>query len=408
MATIFDGDLMMKAIVNATILCPNQGLIENGSILFDEERIHTIGPDLTIPEGTEVINATNKYVIPGFIDAHSHQGLFEGGIGWAGMDGNEMTDPITPHLRGLDSFNPDDASLKEVWRGGVTCINTGPGSGNVISGQAFIVKPSGKTIVDEMILLAPSGLKIALGENPKRMHGQEHKRMPQTRMGIAGLLRKTFNEAKNYINEWETYRKRLEIAEKLGKAPPIPPKHDLGMEIIIKVIKKEIPLHAHAHRADDIATIIRIAEEFDIRLVLIHCTEGEKIADYIATKGVPAVLGPTIMWITKPETRQRSFKTVVSMVKAGVKVALQTDSLTPMNFFQLLPMYAIKEGLSREEALQCVTKNPAEILGIYDRVGSLDKGKDADIVIWSDHPFEFYSKVERVFINGKEVYSTEN
>ncbi|UCG90168.1 MAG: amidohydrolase [Candidatus Heimdallarchaeota archaeon] len=398
----------MKVIVNATILCPSQGLIENGSILFDEEKIHAIGTELTIPEGTEVIHAEGKFVLPGFIDAHTHQGLFEGGIGWAGRDGNEMTDPITPHLRGLDSFNPDEKSLKEVLKGGVTCINTGPGSGNVISGQAFVVKPFGGTVVDEMVLLAPSGLKIALGENPKRVHGQENKRMPQTRMGIAGLLRKTFTDANNYIKEWETYRKRLEMAEKHGKAPPIPPKHDLGMDTIIKVIRKEIPLHAHAHRADDIATIIRISEEFDIRSVLIHCTEGEKIADYIAAKGVPAVIGPTIMWVSKPETRRRSFKTVVSLVKAGVKVALQTDSLTPMNFFQLLPMYAIKEGLTREEALKCVTKNPAEILGIYDRVGSLDVEKDADIVIWSGHPFEFYSKVEKVFINGKEVYAEKN
>ena len=394
----------MKAIINAKILCPNQGLIENGSIFFDEEKIHSIGTDLSIPEGTEIIDAQNKYVLPGFIDAHSHQGLFEGGIGWAGKDGNEMTDPITPYMRGLDSFNPFEPSLKEVLKGGVTCINTGPGSGNVISGEAFVIKPVGK-VVDEMVVLAPSGLKVALGENPKRVHGEEHKRMPQTRMGIAGLLRKSFTEAKNYINEWETYKKRLAMTEEQGKAPPPPSKYDLGMITLIKVINKEIPLHAHAHRADDIATIIRIAEEFDIRLVLIHCTEGGKIADFIAKKGIPAVIGPTIMWVSKPETRQRSFETVVSLVKAGVKVALQTDSLTPMNFFPLLPMFAIKEGLTREEALNCVTKNPAEILGINNRVGSLDVGKDADIVIWSDHPFEFYSKVEKVFINGRKVYS---
>lgn len=397
----------MKVIVNATILCPNQGLIEKGKILFDEEKIHAIGTDLTIPESAEIIDAGNKYVLPGFIDAHSHQGLFEGGIGWAGRDGNEMTDPITPYLRGLDSFNPFEPSLKEVLKGGVTCLNTGPGSGNVISGEAFVMKPGGK-IVDEMILLAPSGLKVALGENPKRVHGQENKRMPQTRMGVAGLLRKTFTEAKNYINEWETYKKRVTLAEEKGKAPPPPVKYDLGKETLRKVINREIPLHAHAHRADDIGTIIRIAEEFNLRLVLIHCTEGGKIADFISKKGIPAVLGPTIMWVSKPETRQRSFKTVVTLVKAGVKVALQTDSLTPMNFFQLLPMYAIKEGLTREEALNCVTINPAEILGIDNRVGSLDVGKDADIVIWSDHPFEFYSTVEQVFINGREVNIDKN
>ena len=397
----------MKAIVNAKLLCPNLGFIENGCIIFNEEKIHAVGANLSIPEGTDIINAENKYVVPGFIDAHTHQGLFEGQIGWAGSDGNEMTNPITPHLRGLDSFNPNEGSLNDVLKGGVTCFNTGPGSGNVISGQAFVIKPVGE-IVDKMVLMAPSGLKVALGENPKRVHGKENKRMPQTRMGIAGLLRKTLTDAKNYINEWESYYQRVAYFEKKGKAPPTPPKHELGMETLVKVIKKEIPLHAHAHRADDIATIVRIAEEFNINLVLIHCTEGAKIANFIAEKGVPAVVGPTLFWVSKPETRERSFKTVLTLVKAGVKVALQTDSLTPMNFFQLLPMYAIKEGLTREEALHCVTKNPAEILGISNRVGSLEEGKDADIVIWSDHPFEFYSKVEKVFINGNEVYSAEN
>ncbi|MHA2225321.1 MAG: amidohydrolase [Candidatus Hodarchaeales archaeon] len=397
----------MKAIVNAKILCPNQGLIENGSIIFDENTIHSIGNDLTFPKGTEIIDAHQKYVLPGFIDAHTHQGLFEGGIGWAGMDGNEMTEPVTPHVRGIDSFNPFEPSLKEVLQGGVTALNTGPGSGNVISGQAFVVKPVGK-VVDEMILLAPSGLKVALGENPKRIHGQEKKQIPSTRMGIAALLRKTLTETKNYIHEWETYKIRVKMSEEKKKAPPLIAKRDIKLEVMAKVINREIPLHAHCHRADDIATVIRIAEEFNIRLVLIHCTEGGKIAEFVAKKGVPAVVGPTILWVSKPETRERSFKTAVRLVKAGAKVALQTDSLTPMNFFPLLPMFAIKEGLTREEALKCVTINPAEILGINDRVGSLEVGKDADIVIWSDHPFEFYSKVEKVFIQGKEVYPEEN
>lgn len=397
---------VMKAIVNTKILCPSQGLIDDGIIIFDEKKIHTVGSsDVTIPEGTEIIDGQGKYVLPGFIDAHTHQGLFEGGIGWAGMDGNEMTDPVTPHMRGLDSFNPHEPSLKEVLKGGVTCINTGPGSGNVISGQSFVIKPAGGDVVDEMVLLAPSGLKVALGENPKRVHGQDNKRMPQTRMGVAALLRKTFDDAKNYITEWEVYEKRRLKFKEENKAPPIPVKHDLKMDAIMKVIKKEIPLHAHCHRSDDIVTIIRIAQEFDLRLVLIHCTEGGKIAEFIAKHKVPAVYGPTIFWISKPETRERSFKTAVDLFKAGVKVALQTDSLTPMNFFPLLPMFAIKEGLSHEEALRCVTINPAEILGIDNRVGSLDVGKDADIVIWSGYPFDFYSKVEKVFINGKEVHT---
>ncbi|MHA1227280.1 MAG: amidohydrolase [Candidatus Hodarchaeales archaeon] len=395
----------MKAIVNGTIWCPKQGIIENGVVIFDKGKITDVGSkdEIKMPSNSEIIEADDKFIVPGFIDAHSHQGLFDGSIGWAGMDGNEMTDPVTPHMRGLDSFNPNELSIKrEVLRGGVTCINTGPGSGNVISGQALVIKPVGK-VIDEMIVKAPSGLKIALGENPKRIHGQINKRTPSTRMGIAALLRKTFVDAENYIQEQESYKIRKDKALENNKAPPPPPKRDLKMEIMVKVLRKEIPLHAHCHRSDDIATIIRIAEEFDVDLVIIHGTDSAVIADYIAKKDIPVVYGPTILWVSKQETINRSFKTPVILNKAGVKVALQTDSLTPMLYFHLLPMFVIKEGMSREDALKCVTSNPAEILGIEDRVGSLEVGKDADIVIWSDDPFKFYSQVEKVFVNGEEV-----
>ncbi|MHA1930417.1 MAG: amidohydrolase [Candidatus Thorarchaeota archaeon] len=391
----------MKAITNATILCPINGLIEEGTIVFDEEKIHAVGKDVKIPKDAEIIDVEGKYILPGFIDAHCHQGLFDGSIGWAGADGNEMTTPITPEMRGIDSFNPFEQSLKEVLHGGVTTINTGPGSGNVISGQAFVVKVTGSGVVDDMIVLAPAGLKIALGENPKRVHGTE-KRTPSTRMGVAALLRKSFTDGQNYLEEWTAFGAKAREAKEKGEAAPKPPKRDLGNETIAMVLKREIPLHAHAHRADDIVTIIRIAEEFKLRLVIIHCTEGHKIPEFIAKSKVPAVIGPTILWVSKPETRERGFKTAVILNDAGVKVALQTDSLTPMNHFPLLPMYVIKEGMSRDDALKCVTINPAEILNIHDRVGSLEPGKDADIIIWSGHPFEFYSKVERAFIDGKE------
>ena len=391
----------MKAISNATILCPVQGLIKGGTILFSD-KIEAIGKDVKVPAKTKTINAEGKYVLPGFIDAHTHQGLFDGSIGWAGSDGNEMTNPVTPEIRGIDSFNPYEPSLKEVIRGGVTCINTGPGSGNVISGQAFVVKPIGSGVVDDMIVLAPSGLKIALGENPKRVYGDQ-KKTPSTRMGVASLLRSTFNDGQDYLNEWQNFGEKAREAKQKGETPPKAPKRNLGMEVIAKVLKREIPIHAHAHRADDIATIIRIAEEFNLRLVIIHCTEGHKIAGHIAKAKVPAVIGPTMYWVSKPETRERGFETAAILHKAGVKVALQTDSLTPMNYFPLLPMHVIKEGMEKDDALQCVTMNPASILGIDNQVGSLELGKDADIVIWSGDPFEFYSKVEKVFINGSSI-----
>ena len=392
----------MKAIINATILCPVNGLIKNGTILFNG-KIVAIGKDVEIPSKTSIVDAEDKYVVPGFIDAHTHQGLFDGSIGWAGMDGNEMTNPITPEMRGIDSFNPDEPSLKEVLIGGVTCLNTGPGSGNVISGESFVIKPYGASTVDEMIVLSPSGLKVAFGENPKRVHGYE-KRTPSTRMGVAALLRKTLANARSYKITAQAYLEKAEEAKARGEAPPInPPTRDIGLETVIKVLNKEIPIHAHAHRADDIATVIRIANEFDINVVLIHCTEGHKIKKTIAESKFPAVIGPTMFWTTKPETRERSFRTAVELNKAGVKVALQTDSLTPMLYFPLLPMNVIKEGMSREDALKCVTINPAEMLNIDNRVGSFEPGKDADIVIWSGDPFDFYSKVEQVFIEGKNI-----
>ncbi|MGQ4871853.1 MAG: amidohydrolase [Candidatus Thorarchaeota archaeon] len=392
----------VRAIRNAMIMCPVQGIIENGTIVFDESGIRDVGKDIAIPDGAEVIDADGRYVTPGFIDAHTHQGLFDGSIGWAGQDGNESVNPVTPALRGVDSFNPFEPTLREVAKGGVTCINTGPGSANVIGGQTFIIKPTGSGTVDEMLVMAPSSLKVALGENPKRVHGNE-KRSPATRMAVAALLRKTLTDGQNYLNEWTAYGEKAREAKKKGEAPPAPPNKNLGLEVIAMVLKREIPLHAHAHRADDIATIIRIAKEFNIRLVIIHCTEGHKIADFIAKAGVPAVVGPTMFWVSKPETRERSFETVVKLVRAGVKVALQTDSLTPMLHYQLLPMYAVKYGLTKDEAFRCVTMNPAEILGIEKRVGSLEPGKDADIVIWSGDPFDFYSKPESVFINGSPV-----
>jgi imidazolonepropionase-like amidohydrolase len=393
----------LRAIINATIWCPIQGLIKKGSILFDRGKIVKVGKSIPIPSKTKTIDVEGQYVVPGFVEAHAHHGLFDGTIGPMGQDGNEMTTPVTPEMRGKDGFHPFEGSLKELLKGGVTTVNTGPGSGNVISGEAFVFKPLSETTVENMIILSPSGLKVALGENPKRVHGIENKRMPMTRMGVAALLRKTFTEGQNYLDEWKAFGAKVKEAKEKGEAIPKPPKRDLGFETIAMVLKREIPLHAHCHRADDIATIIRIAEEFNLRLVLIHCTEGHKISKFLAKKQYPAVIGPTMIWSGKPEVKEKGFKTAVILNDAGVKVALQTDSLTPALYFPLLPMHVIKEGMSREDALKCVTINPAEILNLQDRIGSFEPGKDADIVVWSGHPFEFYSQVTEAYINGKKI-----
>ncbi|MFX0168538.1 MAG: amidohydrolase [Candidatus Hodarchaeota archaeon] len=393
----------LRALTNATILCPVQGLIKNGTLLFDRGKIVDVGPSVPIPSNAKITDVEGQFVVPGFVEAHAHHGLFDGTIGPMGQDGNEMTTPITPEMRGKDGFYPFEPSLKEIIKGGVTTVNTGPGSGNVISGEAFIFKPIPQTVVEDMIVMSPSALKIALGENPKRVHGQDNKRMPMTRMGIAALLRKTFTDGQNYLDEWKAFGAKAKEAKAKGEAIPTPPKRDLGFETIAMVIKREIPIHAHCHRADDIATIIRIAEEFNLHLVLIHCTEGHKIAKFLAKKQYPAVVGPTMLWASKPEVREKGFKTAVTLNDAGVKVALQTDSITPMLYFPLLAMHCIKEGMSGDDALRCVTINPAEILNLHERIGSFEPGKDADIIVWSGHPFEFYSEVTEAYINGKKI-----
>lgn len=269
---------------------------------------------------------------------------------------------------------------------------TGPGSGNVIGGTSVVVKTAGN-IIDKMILRDPAGLKIAFGENPKGVYG-EQKKMPMTRMATAALLRQALIDA-------ETYREKLEQGRSdLEKKP----ERELGLDVLVQVLERKIPLRAHAHRADDIMTAIRIAREFRVDLVLDHCTEGHKIAAELAEYGYPAVVGPSLINRAKVELKDKTFKTAGILVKAGVKVAIMTDhSVTPIEHLPLLAALAMKDGLDEEEALKAITINPAEILGVSDRVGSLEVGKDADIVIWSAHPLTLEAKTLHVFINGEII-----
>lgn len=383
----------MRAIINGRIHTMTGQVLDGGTILMDAGKIKAVGANLAVPANTEIIDARGKFVMPGIVDAHTHIGIFEQGIGFEGADGNEMTHPATPHLRALDAINPLDKAFQGAIAGGVTSLTVAPGSANVIGGQVLAMKTWGQ-VVDDMIIQEPLGLKIAFGENPKRVYSGQ-KISPSTRMAVAAILRENLVAARNY----------MEKSEKAKADPDKTPDRDLKLEILVKVLKKEIPLRAHAHRADDIITAIRIAEEFDVNICIEHCTEGHLIADFLAAKGVSAIVGPTLGTRPKVELMNTTFKTPGILHKAGVKVALTSDH--PVFPVQQLPIQAAlahKDGLPEEEALKAITINAAEIMGIAHRVGSIEVGKDADIVIFSGHPFDWKSQVEKTLIDGEIVY----
>ncbi|MFW6006745.1 MAG: amidohydrolase [Halanaerobiales bacterium] len=368
-----------------------EGIIQNGQILIEKGKIKKVGKNVNIPDNTKIIDASGKIVFPGMIDAHTHLGIGEDGEGWEGRDYNETTDPVTPHLRAIDAINPYDSGLEETRKAGITTVMTGPGSANVLGGENAVIKTKGKT-VEEMELKNPAGIKAAFGENPKRVYN-EQKKSPATRMAIAAIIRETFIQAEDYLYKKENNQEKDKPFDR-----------DIKMESIIRVLNKKIPLKAHAHRADDIMTIIRIAREFDIKVTLEHCTEGHKIAREIAEAGIPAVVGPTLTGRVKVELRERDFKTPGVLAEAGVKVALMSDH--PVIPAANLPIYAalaVKSGMKKEEALKAITINAAEILGVEDRVGSIEKGKDADIVIFTGDPLNVSSEVEKVLINGELI-----
>ena len=386
----------MLAIIGKKVNTITNGIIKNGVILVEDGKIKEIGPDVKVPDKVKPIKA--KYVMPGLVEAHCHIGIWEEKIGWAGSDGNEMTEPATPHVRALDGIkaNADESGLEAALHEGITTAQVLPGSANVIGGFGVVIKTAPKTTVDQMIVRNPSGMKIAFGENPMRVYGVQKKVMPSTRMGVAGVLRENLQKAKNY----------MEKKERFADDPEKIPEVDLRLEALIPVLKKEIPLRAHAHRADDVATAIRICEEFDVEMSWEHATEGHRIADYIAEKNVPAVWGPSLTSRGKWEMRELGYGTPKVMYDAGVKFAIQTDA--PGSTIRFLPICAalsVKEGLPYDYALKAITIIPAEILGVADRVGSLEAGKDADLRLLSGDPLEYMTKCQKVIIDGEVVYS---
>jgi imidazolonepropionase-like amidohydrolase len=363
-----------------------------GSLLVEGTQIKALGENLEAPADAQIIEAEGKWVLPGFIDAHCHVGIGEEIYQTEGDDLNELTDPLTPELRAIDGINPEDEGFRDARMGGITALFSTPGSGNVIGGTGVVLKTVGK-VVDKMIVREPAGLKVAFGENPKMVYG-EQKKMPMTRMATASLLRQALVDGQTYLEKLE---QGIEDAEKM-------PERDLGMENLLRVIKHEIPLRAHAHRADDIMTAIRIAREFNVDLIIEHCTEGHKIAEELAEYGYPAVVGPSLVNRAKVEMKDKTFKTPGILARAGVKVAIMTDhSVTPIENLPLCAALAMKEGMAEEDALKAITINPAEILGVGHRLGSLEVGKDADIVLWSEHPFNLQARPEVVIIDGKII-----
>jgi imidazolonepropionase-like amidohydrolase len=394
----------VQAIKGATILTPEQS-ITNGTILIENGKITAVGSDVAIPAGADVLDVTGKYVIPGMIDAHCHTGIFADGVGWNHSDGNEMTDPVMPHLRAIDAIHPEDKAFQDLRESGVTTIGTGPGSGNLVGGMTAVIKTRGRTI-EEMLVRFPGGMKMALGENPKRVYG-EQKRTPSTRMGNAAILREYLTKAQAYLAKKAKHEQKL-ADFKAGVEDAKDPEHfeiDLKLEALGKILTQEIPAHIHAHRADDIMTAIRLAKEFDLDLILIHATEGYKIADILAEEGIPCIPGPVLISRMKYELRELSTKNAALLSKAGVKVAIQTDEFSAVRYIRLNAAVAINEGMSDDEALRAITLTPAEMLKVDDRVGSIAVGKDADLVVLSAHPFDVaHSRIERVLIDGEVVF----
>ena len=368
--------------------------IDNGVVVVRDGRIADVGgPEITSGDGFTDIDVAGKWVLPGLIDAHVHLGVHEEGEGWAGQDTNEMTDPVCAHVRAIDAINPTDLGFADALAAGVLSVNVNPGSGNPIGGQTAAIKCVGRT-VEEMLLKAPSGIKSALGENPKRVYGEQNK-TPSTRLGTAATIRTAMVNAQNY-------------EAKLAAATDTPPDRDLKAEALGQVLRREIPWRQHCHRSDDIATAMRIAEEFGYRLVIDHGTEAHLIADLIAEKDIPVIIGPLIISRTKVEVRQRSVSNPGKLDAAGVTVAITTDHpVVPISHLMTQVVMAVKDGLSRETALRSVTINPARIMGVDDRIGSLAPGKDADLCVWSGDPFDVYSRVESAYVDGVEVYRRE-
>ncbi|MEV8370581.1 amidohydrolase [Microbacterium sp. NPDC064584] len=381
------------AIIGGYVVPVSGDPIQNGTVVISDGVISAVGAaGVPVPDGARVVDAAGRWVVPGFVEAHGHLGVHEDGEGWSGNDTNEMTDPNGARFRALDGIDIEEVGFRDALRGGVTTAVIKPGSGNPIGGRTVAIKTWGGRTVDEQVVALDVSVKSALGENPKRVYG-DRTQTPSTRLGVASVLRDAFVSARNYAE------KRAAAGTK-GE----PFTRNLTDETLAAVLDGELVWDQHCHRHDDIATAIRLAEEFGYTLVVNHGTEGHKIADVLAEKGIPVIFGPLLTSRSKVELRDRAIGNLALIAAAGVKVAITTDHpVVPIDQLRLQAILAVREGLPARTALEALTVNPASILRLADRVGALEVGRDGDVVIWSGDPLALESSVEQVFIGGRPV-----
>ena len=385
----------MMLLTNGYIHPVDEPDIPSGFVAFAEGKITAVGTmeQLESISDDDVYDLKGAHVCPGFIDAHCHLGLFGNAVGFEAEDGNESTDPVTPHLRALDAVNPLDRYFSEARAAGVTTVLTGPGSANPVSGQGVVLKTAGRW-VDEMILASPACIKFALGENPKSVYS-DRKEGPVTRMATAALIREILFKAEEYQN-----KKQLSQSDPEDEGP----EYDAKLEALLPLLSGEISAHIHAHRADDVATALRICREFKLKPVIVHGTEGHLISELLEQEHVPVITGPCLTDRSKPELAGMTLENPAMLSRATL-VAICTDHPeTPIQYLPLCAAMAVRGGMPEEEALAAITLNPAKILGIEDRVGSITPGKDADLVVFNSHPFDWRNRgPEQVYLNGNPI-----
>ncbi|PEA53288.1 amidohydrolase [Bacillus pseudomycoides] len=371
----------MKTLFKQATVYPITSPKLQGDVLVENNKIIALEQFIEASKDMTVIDARGLHLLPGFIDVHTHLGLYDEGTGWAGNDANETAEVLTPHIRSLDGIHPFDVAFQDALQSGITTVHVMPGSQNVIGGTTCVIKTAGNSI-DHMVIQEPAGLKIAFGENPKRMHSNGNKESI-TRMGIMGMLREAFYEAKHYGNDT-----------------------DFRMIPILQALRREIPIRAHAHRADDILSALRFAKEFNLDLRIEHCTEGHLIADKLTGHDLKVSVGPTLTRRSKIEIKNKSWQTYHTLSTHGIEVSITTDHpYTPIQYLNVCAAIAVREGLDEHKALEGITILPARNLRLEKKIGSIETKKDADLVLWTHHPFHYLAKPVLTMIDGKIIYT---